>query len=873
MEKNNDKFVSALGNFTEILKDLVDALNEDRSNDTTKLNSALSIIEEQLLITKDIVKGINAVREDSKDIKSKNNEILEIVRDIKNERENGIFSRISSPDNKRGLLDGTKSIILMAGAILAIGKAFDIIDDVNFESVAALSLAIPVLTYVFSNLVKEQISPINALKAGFVMVTMAASIALSGAILNEMPRLGIGQAFSALLVAGAIGASFYLLSKALAGINTDNKTMLKILAVSTVMPLMAAGILGSAHILTEMPTIGFMQGVSAVLVATAMSGTFIALAIGSKFMNNSDLGKMMLLPAIMPIIAAGVVGSAFILNEMPIFENGLGIIGTTLAASTAVLAGGLTLKAISLLGLGPKEVVVGGLLMNGIALAIVGVSHILSLGNYEDGPTLEWATAMGLSMLAAVPTILIMGAIAASGAGALVLGAGALALLGVAGTIVGVSHILNKGSYKDGPTPEWAEGTGKALVYFTSAMAMASPGVIDFMTKNSLKKKIAGMKDVVHAMIEVAKELNTHSGQFKNGPPASWAEGTGKAIAYFVSAMNEVGDGVLDKISQYFGGDTRDEKLAALKSVVSTMIEVGNMFSTGKGSFTNAPSVEWAKAVGWSLKYFIEAMILIDDELSVDDANVYAKSLFSISMWMRKIGNELSGGVYDKYPDEKFFDAFNNMLEFYEDSEDFDIEDGTKRLDMILKDLPKISSVMSKFNSAIGGGVSVNQASSDIEKLARSYNTLADSMYAFANALKSMDVKSLPAANIISSNLIALSLIKSDELDKTLKVLDGNASSVEKLYATITKSFSESVSPNLGKIANNISGKGVSSSGPVDNTESSQPGMIQKNYGTSNKGSETDNIAQMVGYLAIIADGIEELVDLNNGNNKNPLGI
>jgi ABC-type transporter Mla subunit MlaD len=53
MKKNNDKLVSALGNFTDIFKDLVEALNEDRDNINNKLSNTLSIIEEQLIISKE----------------------------------------------------------------------------------------------------------------------------------------------------------------------------------------------------------------------------------------------------------------------------------------------------------------------------------------------------------------------------------------------------------------------------------------------------------------------------------------------------------------------------------------------------------------------------------------------------------------------------------------------------------------------------------------------------------------------------------------------------------------------------------------------------------------------------------------------------
>lgn len=873
MAENNDKLVSAIGDFTNILQDLVNALNNNNVGDvSSKMDNALGIMEEQLTIAKDIVEGIKAIRKDNNNIKTKNDEILAIVRGIKDEKESGMFGKIASPDNKRDILTGTKSIILIAGAILAIGKAFDVIDDVNFESVAALTISLPILVSVFSKLNKERISPIDALKSSFVMITIAASIALSGAIISEMPDIGLSTGISALLVAGTMGATFYLLSKSMGNVRGDERTITKILSMSAIMPLMAGGILASAYVLQYMPDVSLKQAGSALMTGAVMGSSFLLLGLATKFINYGKIGELMLMPILMPLIAGGLYTSALILNEMPTYSNAGAILQTSVTTGAVVLAAGVVIKGMQMLGVTPGEAVKGGIAMAAVAGAIALTSHVLRLGNYTGGPTVEWAKAMGLSMLAAVPTILVLGAIASSGVGALVIGAGALALLGVAGSIVAVSHILDKGKYGKGPTPEWAEGTGKSILYFTEAMSNASTGVIDFLTGTKLEDKIEGMRMVTYAMIEVATVLNKHNGVFKAGPAAKWAEGTGKAIVYFTESMNEVGEGAFDKFMQLFGAETRDQKLAALKNVVSTMIDVGKMLGKAGNVFTNYPSPEWAKGLGWSMDYIIQAMIHLEDEFSIDESTKWIKQVAAMYTWIPWIANRVAKGNYTNFPKTDYFKSLNRLLDVYKDTEDITkyIAPGRKNLNEIAKDIPLLNKIMSSFTKQATDS-SITKASSDIMLLARSYDTLGDAMKAFSKSVQSLDVKKLPAANIIASNLIALSLIDNVRLGETLKVLENSASSVEKLYSTISKGTQDqSVSSNLLGIRNNFNGNNTGGSNTTNNESTSGP-VLKPSYNSGNNNDNRD-MEQMLYYLSQIVDGIDELVDINN-NNRSPLNL
>ena len=72
----------------------------------------------------------------------------------------------------------------MAGAILAIGSAFKVIGEVDFKSVLALSVALPLLAISFDQVGQTTKSPKEAGLIALNMVIMSVGIASSGAILS-----------------------------------------------------------------------------------------------------------------------------------------------------------------------------------------------------------------------------------------------------------------------------------------------------------------------------------------------------------------------------------------------------------------------------------------------------------------------------------------------------------------------------------------------------------------------------------------------------------------------------------------------------------------------------------------------------------------
>jgi hypothetical protein len=142
----------------------------------------------------------------------------------------------------------------MAGAILAIGSAFKVIGEVDFKSVLALSVALPILAISFDQVGQTSKSPKEAGLIALNMIIMSAGVAGSGTILSLMPSLTFGQMFSAVAVSIAIGISMYALSE-----SVDNmggvQNIAKMYKLIPILPLLAGSIALSGYALQNTPII------------------------------------------------------------------------------------------------------------------------------------------------------------------------------------------------------------------------------------------------------------------------------------------------------------------------------------------------------------------------------------------------------------------------------------------------------------------------------------------------------------------------------------------------------------------------------------------------------------------------------------------
>ena len=134
MSRIDNKYIEALGNFTDALGEIVELLKEQQKKSTedvvnnfaqTPMGDLSKVVDELKTIKLTTTKGF-------KDIKDQNNTILKKIESIKQQKESGMFDRIEDPKNKNKIVDGIKVVVLIAAGVLAMGMAFKLIGKVEF---------------------------------------------------------------------------------------------------------------------------------------------------------------------------------------------------------------------------------------------------------------------------------------------------------------------------------------------------------------------------------------------------------------------------------------------------------------------------------------------------------------------------------------------------------------------------------------------------------------------------------------------------------------------------------------------------------------------------------------------------------------------
>jgi hypothetical protein len=235
---------------------------------------------------------------------------------------------------------------------------------------------------------------------------------------------------------------------------------------------------------------------------------------------------------------------------------------------------------------------------------MVGVSWILNEGDFKKNyPSFGWAMGVGMSMILFTPAVILLGAIAATGVGIFVLVAGAIALIGLAKTMVAVSDEISKGDWSGNyPSLKWSLGVGTALMMFSNAFAVVSVikgigslfgGELDF---NEFVKTAAT------AMVAASNSLQ--GGIWDTGfPDDKWAKGVGGSLMMFAKAFADISG---TESGGLFSSGSEINFNEFVKKAAESMVTASESLQGGIWD-TGFPDDKWAKGVGGSLMMFAEA--------------------------------------------------------------------------------------------------------------------------------------------------------------------------------------------------------------------------------------------------------------------------
>ena len=592
------EYIASLQNFSQSIEYLVEAIKNQVETEKVSIETALGNAKEESKQVLEIAKTLSVISEDVKDTKQNSQEILKHIRSLRRQKETGFFAGVKN--KTKGIAEGIQTVALMASSILAIGLAFKVIGDVDFKSVLALSISLPLVAIAFNKVAETKLSPKEALSTGIAMVIMSAAVSASGYVLSTMPTLSFMQMVSAIAVSAAMGIAMYGLGEAAQQLGKGTKGIKNLYAIVPVLPFVAAGIVASGYILASMPTIGFAQFASAIGVGIAMGASMIPLALAAKFMkgNSSDILELAIM---MPVIAGSIYLSALILRDVPDIDT-LGVIETSFAVTMAGVIMGGGLWALSKTGVNTDQIIEGTLAMIIISGGIWAMSHILSAGNYGSYPPVDWAKGVGMSMLVTIPAVVALGLLGATGIGFLVIGAGIAGMIMMAGALVAVGDILSGGNFSGGPSVEWARGVGLSLTTFTGALAALTPGVFGWLMGDTFDSQIQNIIKIAEALNEVGAIIST--GTYTGGPSKEWAMGVGMSIKYFAEALESFKPSAWDLLM----GETFDQNIAGVKKLAKLMPELPALLGPSSLYVGTGPTKEWAEGVGMSMKYFAQAL-------------------------------------------------------------------------------------------------------------------------------------------------------------------------------------------------------------------------------------------------------------------------
>jgi len=616
MAGTSKEYIEALNSFTFALDQLVQTLKAKEENSGSggadTLEDFFTGSSEQFKIIEAIAEDVAEIRQDVKATNAKSDEILKTVKALKKKEKKGIFDKIEDQDKKESMVDGVKTIILIAGAVLAIGAAFKLIGKVDFASVIALSIALPLIAHAFAQIADMgELDYNTVVTTGFMLIIISTAMMLSSHILSYAAKLKPEILFTAM----AIGFIFTVVSIGVAFMldALEDAGLKEVLLLGLVMVVISAAIMISSWILQYVVPIPFWDVVVASIaigiVAIVMA---ITLFVINKLLSvkSSIQGSLMLV-----VISAAIMISSWILSvgnydNFPSIDWALGVGLSVLMLAPAILLLGIPALV--------PMVLIGSLMLVVVSAAIMASSLILNEGTYENFPGLGWAVGVGTVFAIFGPLTLMLGFIGLL-LPIVMLGVGVMHL--IAKTIVDISNILAEGDYSySGEMVKWAAATVLLFTVFAPMMLILgffamSIGIITmFGGPDPMEEGRKLLKKIAWTIVDLSQILA--QGSYDKGPTADWAYAVGYSLTSFMKALAMAQP---DDWSWWGGGGTTiEEKVQNLKYAIFAMVGIAKYLGeiTGAGVFDpkKAPPKEWAEGVGIAITKFMEALNMANEK-------------------------------------------------------------------------------------------------------------------------------------------------------------------------------------------------------------------------------------------------------------------
>lgn len=442
-----------------------------------------------------------------------------------------------------------------------------------------------------------------------ILPAIALGIAGASYALTLVQPISLMQWFTSIL----IGALFVVLSFGIVNIVKDMSKVDwgDIPKVPVFFVTIAAAIMLSSHILQHTADIEWGMMLKIAALGILMAGLTIALTPSFKILGEMDVTNLLKGGLAILIVAGAIMASSHIL-ALGNYDTYPGL-GWVAGVGLSLLTFGAAAFALGFMVFGPQALIflAGIAAVLSVAGTIVGVAGILSKGKYDNKGMLEWAKATSLLYLTFTPIIFALGAMGLAGSVLSFFGldnpfeTAKSMLIQIADTIVAVSDRLSKGTFKGGPTKEWAEGVSISMGAFMPVYGMLMKNAIlsifgsGGVGPDDFTKAILTVSD---GIITAAERFSSANAVFSNPPPVEWAEGVGLAIGAFAPVYK-----VLSEQDGWFSdGPSPEDMSNAILTISSGIIIAAGFFAANKSKFDegNYPSKKWGEGVGAALGAF-----------------------------------------------------------------------------------------------------------------------------------------------------------------------------------------------------------------------------------------------------------------------------
>ena len=542
----------------------------------------------------------------------------------------------------------SKVLVMIAAAVMLSSIALSFIKPLSFAQLitatfVALTFAVlsKYLPEIFLAVIIFDRLKINPIKLGIVLVSIAAAITASSYVLGFIKPMSFAQSITAILIAAMFAVISFNMEKIAMGVLAFDRLKVSPMALVKTLLGISAAITVSSWILGLIKPLSLFQFLTAIGIAVmfaVMSYVMDKLAIGvvliEKFLGA---GKIFLIPIVFVAISLAITLSSHILDKAVAIDFvkllKIALLGIALAFVTLVMLPAIVLVGLAVMsGIGAGALLAGLAMIPLVAMAIMLSSHILAAGDYSKYPSFSWAMGVGTSMLGFSVSMIALGALVMTGIGAIALGLGAAAVLGVASTIVATAEILSKGNFSKYPSLGWAVGVGLLITSFGLATIALGAFILGTFGLGglALKKGSEAIKNIAQSIVDTAVILGT--GNFSGGPTKAWAEGVSLAIGAFAPVYGML---VADGIMKLFGGGASPADFStAIKTISEGILYSATLFVGTEGIFKGGPTKAWSEGVGTAISAFapVFKILMADGILKIFGGGIDTNSMKSAIM-------------------------------------------------------------------------------------------------------------------------------------------------------------------------------------------------------------------------------------------------